>query len=102
MAAVLPPPPRATSVLVIGMAGSGKSTFAAALARTRQRDALDAAQSSAQGSADAAAAAAAAATPDTRPTPAYLVNLDPAVTTLGYEPNVDIRDTVDYRRVMEE
>ncbi len=32
----------------------------------------------------------------------YMVNLDPAVGTLGYEPNVDIRDTVDYARVMEQ
>lgn len=30
----------------------------------------------------------------------YLVNLDPAVSSLGYEPNIDIRDTVEYKEVM--
>lgn len=74
-ASVLPPIPRATSVLVIGMAGSGKSTFAGALAKhvhnLQDKD-------------------------------AYVVNLDPAVGPLNYEPNVDIRDTIDYKRVMEE
>jgi hypothetical protein len=32
----------------------------------------------------------------------YLVNLDPAVMHLPYEPNIDIRDTVDYKTVMAE
>ena len=31
-----------------------------------------------------------------------MINIDPAVSTLGYAPNVDIRDTIDYHRVMEE
>lgn len=57
------------------MAGSGKSTFAGAL--TRHVSLL----------------------PNKD---AYAVNLDPAVGSLSYEPNVDIRDTVDYKRVMEE
>ena len=30
----------------------------------------------------------------------YIVNLDPAVQDTLYEPNLDIRDTVDYRKVM--
>lgn len=76
----LPPPSRATSILVIGMAGSGKSTFAGALAKHLGQ--AGAQESSAND--------------------AYLVNLDPAVASLNYEPNVDIRDTVDYKRVMEE
>lgn len=33
-------------------------------------------------------------------TPAYLLNVDPAVADLPYEPNIDIRDTVDYAAVM--
>lgn len=32
----------------------------------------------------------------------YVVNLDPAVTSLPYEPNVDIRDTISYKDVMRE
>ena len=34
--------------------------------------------------------------------PPYIVNLDPAVTNLPYDANVDIRDTVDYKNVMKE
>lgn len=104
-------PPRATAVIVIGMAGSGKSTFVARLAAHLARKA--AADARAASSADALAhegaaadspaadspAAPAARTPATRP---YLINIDPAVAGLGYSPNVDIRDTVDYARVMQE
>lgn len=32
----------------------------------------------------------------------YLINLDPAVLDLPFEPNIDIRDTVDYKAVMKE
>lgn len=31
----------------------------------------------------------------------YLVNLDPAVLSLPYEPNIDIRDSLEYKAVME-
>ncbi|KAL4400392.1 GTPase [Malassezia pachydermatis] len=87
----LPPVPRATSIIVIGMAGSGKSTFVAKLASHLG-----------QCAAQAAMAEATNETHETRPTRPYLINIDPAVATLGYAPNVDIRDTVDYTRVMEE
>ncbi|KNB42496.1 ATPase [Blastocystis sp. subtype 4] len=33
---------------------------------------------------------------------AYVVNLDPAVSNLPYVPNIDIRDTVDYKGVMKD
>lgn len=33
---------------------------------------------------------------------AYVLNLDPAVANLPYIPNIDIRDTVDYKGVMKE
>jgi GPN-loop GTPase len=39
---------------------------------------------------------------DHSPDGAYVVNLDPAVAELPYEPNVDIRDTVKYKDVMRE
>ncbi|PWN18197.1 hypothetical protein BCV69DRAFT_285179 [Microstroma glucosiphilum] len=88
----LPPVPRATSVLVIGMAGSGKSTFAGALSDYVSQQA-----------AQQQPAAAAEVTEETpQSSPAYIVNLDPAVNSLNYEPSVDIRDTIDYKRVMEE
>ena len=34
--------------------------------------------------------------------PSYIVNLDPAVKHVGFTPNIDIRDTVDYKEVMSE
>lgn len=35
-------------------------------------------------------------------TPSYIINLDPAVLDLPYSPNVDIRDTVNYKNVMKQ
>ena len=35
-------------------------------------------------------------------TPAYLINLDPAVKNVPYEANIDIRDTVNYKEVMQQ
>lgn len=86
----IPEPSRATSILVIGMAGSGKSSFAAKLAEHSRKLAQD---HKGKGNENEN---------QNGPQPAYCVNLDPAVATLGYEPNVDIRDTIDYARVMEE
>jgi GTPase SAR1 family protein len=84
----IPPPPTTTSasasadvesklpvcILVLGMAGSGKTTFI-------QR--INAYLHSEQ-------------------TPPYVVNLDPAVHELPYPCNVDIRDTVNYKQVMKQ
>lgn len=93
-ASTLPPPPRATAVIVIGMAGSGKSTFVARLAAHLAKKTAQA-----HGAQQASPAPDPAQPMPTRP---YLINIDPAVAGLGYSPNVDIRDTVDYARVMEE
>lgn len=35
-------------------------------------------------------------------TPPYIVNLDPAVTHMPFNANIDIRDTVDYKEVMKQ
>ncbi|KNC76545.1 GPN-loop GTPase 1 [Sphaeroforma arctica JP610] len=32
----------------------------------------------------------------------YVINLDPAVKNLGYAPNIDIRDTINYKEVMKQ
>jgi len=60
--------------LVIGMAGSGKTTLMqrlnSYLLSTKQ--------------------------------PCYIVNLDPAVKNIPYTPNIDIRDTVKYKEVMKQ
>ncbi|KAK4058191.1 hypothetical protein OIO90_000930 [Microbotryomycetes sp. JL221] len=64
----------ATGVIIIGMAGSGKTTF-----MQRVNAHLHA----------------------QRQTP-YILNLDPAVTHLPFTANIDIRDTVDYQQVMKQ
>ncbi len=61
------------AIICIGMAGSGKTTFMQRL------------------NADLHAAGE----------PPYVINLDPAVLEVPYEANIDIRDTVDYKAVME-
>jgi GPN-loop GTPase len=59
--------------------------------------------SAATSAASAAAAGGRAGDADGGPPDgAYVVNLDPAVAQLPYEPNVDIRDTVKYKDVMRE
>ncbi|CEP63152.1 GTPase NPA3 LALA0_S07e03576g [Lachancea lanzarotensis] len=61
------------TVICIGMAGSGKTTF-----MQRLNSHLHAAKS-----------------------PPYVVNLDPAVLNVPYGANIDIRDSVKYKKVME-
>ncbi|KAH6856183.1 hypothetical protein B0I37DRAFT_70292 [Chaetomium sp. MPI-CAGE-AT-0009] len=63
-----------TVVVCIGMAGAGKTTF-------MQR--ISAHQFG-------------------KKEPPYMVNLDPAVTYSPYQSNIDIRDSVNYKKVMEE
>ena len=36
------------------------------------------------------------------PKPPYVLNLDPAVANTPFEPNIDIRDTVNYKEVMKQ
>lgn len=66
--------PRATAMIVIGMAGSGKTTF-----MQRINSYLHSKQQ-----------------------PPYVLNLDPAVMHLPFDANIDIRDTVDYQEVMKQ
>lgn len=63
-----------TVIITIGMAGSGKTTFV-----QRINAHLHAQQK-----------------------PPYILNLDPAVTQLPFDANIDIRDTVDYAQVMKQ
>ncbi|KAI8987404.1 hypothetical protein BDF20DRAFT_904532 [Mycotypha africana] len=61
-------------ILCIGMAGSGKTTFMQRInAYLHQKK-----------------------------TPPYVLNLDPAVTSLPFTANIDIRDTVNYKEVMKQ
>jgi GTPase SAR1 family protein len=61
-------------IITIGMAGSGKTTFVQRINSYLHSK--------------------------TPPSPPYIVNLDPAVTQIPFEANIDIRDTVDYQEVM--
>ncbi|KAF8882241.1 hypothetical protein BD779DRAFT_1612472 [Infundibulicybe gibba] len=64
------------AIITIGMAGAGKSTFVQRInSYLHSRN----------------------------PTvPPYILNLDPAVTHLPFDANIDIRDTVDYQEVMKQ
>lgn len=61
-------------VICIGMAGSGKTTFMQRLNLTLH----------------------------SKHTPPYVINLDPAVLKVPFGANIDIRDSVKYKKVMEE
>lgn len=63
-----------TTVICIGMAGSGKTTF-----MQRLNSHLH-----------------------SKKTPPYVINLDPAVLKVPFGANIDIRDSVKYKKVMEE
>ncbi|KAH0835800.1 hypothetical protein J3R83DRAFT_9655 [Lanmaoa asiatica] len=69
--------PRKPSVIItIGMAGAGKSTFVQRL--NSHLHTVNASR------------------------PPYILNLDPAVAHVPFEPNIDIRDTVNYKEVMKQ
>jgi GPN-loop GTPase len=38
----------------------------------------------------------------TQRNPPYVLNLDPAVITIPYEANIDIRDSINYKEVMKQ
>ncbi|XP_037103393.1 GPN-loop GTPase 1-like [Syngnathus acus] len=65
---------KAVCLLVLGMAGSGKTTFVQRLAAHLH----------------------------TLQSPPYLINLDPAVHDVPFPANIDIRDTVNYKEVMKQ
>ncbi|KAK4109076.1 hypothetical protein N656DRAFT_783374 [Canariomyces notabilis] len=66
--------PQPVTIVCVGMAGSGKTTF-----MQRINAHLHA-----------------------KKEPPYVINLDPAVTHAPFQSNIDIRDSVNYKKVMEE
>lgn len=68
-----------TCVIVVGMAGSGKSTLMAQLQRSLEASGEE--ESGRRG---------------------YCVNLDPATLLVPFGASIDIRDTVDYKQVMKQ
>ncbi|KAJ7708811.1 XPA-binding protein 1 [Mycena rosella] len=75
-AAAGPSKPKPIAIITIGMAGAGKSTFVQRI--NSYLHSLD------------------------PPSPPYILNLDPAVTRIPFEANIDIRDTVNYQEVMKQ
>ncbi|CAE6430692.1 unnamed protein product [Rhizoctonia solani] len=74
-------PKKPVTIITIGMAGSGKTTFV-----QRINSYLRSTPSSTTGT----------------PRAPYVINLDPAVANVPFEANIDIRDTVDYKEVMKQ
>lgn len=98
---------RTPACLMIGMAGSGKTTLVDALCTwlENEEELMEALghvtledDSVERDSAGRDVAQNAAADGEG----VYIVNLDPAVLQLPYDPNVDIRDTIKYKDVMRE
>jgi GPN-loop GTPase len=117
-------------ILVVGMAGSGKTTLIQALQQSTIPDEDDGDNTSnvkqaglktEEGDSDglgpfSTSSPAAAGGDDNNneqhskpapqptkqspPPPAYCINLDPACLDVPYSPSIDIRDTVDYKQVM--
>lgn len=74
----------ATAVLVVGMAGSGKTTLMGQLFHSLSQPFFPQEDTS-------------GATTTQKNKGGYFMNLDPATLTLPFSPNIDIRDTVDYK-----
>lgn len=109
------PPPHAhytrTPVcLVLGMAGSGKTTLVDAISSwledeqhiTHAVRQLNISPSELPPETHAQTQTSIPADPILTGDGSYVINLDPAVYELPYEPNIDIRDTVKYKQVMSE
>merc|ERR1712141_698274 len=74
-------PNKPVNVIILGMAGSGKTTFVQRLvSHLHTKKARD---------------------PDVHKPP-YVINLDPACHEVPYPANIDIRDTVNYKEVMKQ
>ncbi|CBX92395.1 hypothetical protein IAQ61_006213 [Plenodomus lingam] len=76
------------AIVCVGMAGSGKTTFMQRLVSHLYTH-PDPTQSEPSVSKVA-------------PTPPYIINLDPAVHHVPFTPNIDIRDSVNYKEVMKQ
>lgn len=81
-------------VLCIGMAGSGKTTFMQASLYYRKH--------TEHHGLTILLLQRIIAHQHAKKTPPYVLNLDPAVGTLPFTANIDIRDTVNYKEVMKQ
>lgn len=83
MSAEAPTTSKPPVLLMLGLAGAGKTTLMQRLVSHIQ-------QKQKQGEPSASTSAV------------YTINLDPAVANVPYPVNVDIRDTVNYKEVMDQ
>jgi len=92
-------------VILVGMAGSGKTSLLSQLQASLEEKAAVAAPASRRETDDdppAEEEAATAAAVSVPPPSAYCVNLDPATLHVPYDVSIDIRDTVNYKQVMKQ
>lgn len=109
-------------IITIGMAGSGKTTFVqrinsylrststpAVKSPPAKEDPTSKNEPSGGSSADASQpgpstkpGAPPSSTSPPEPRAPYILNLDPAVTYMPFDANIDIRDTIDYAEVMKQ
>ena len=86
-------------VIVVGMAGSGKTTLMAQLQRSVADGAEDAIDESPAGEGEGEGGGK-EEQGTTKKRTGYLLNLDPATKMVPFGASIDIRDTVDYQQVM--
>eukprot|EP00574_Skeletonema_japonicum_P009859 CAMPEP_0201717064 /NCGR_PEP_ID=MMETSP0593-20130828/2894_1 /ASSEMBLY_ACC=CAM_ASM_000672 /TAXON_ID=267983 /ORGANISM="Skeletonema japonicum, Strain CCMP2506" /LENGTH=448 /DNA_ID=CAMNT_0048207029 /DNA_START=20 /DNA_END=1366 /DNA_ORIENTATION=+ len=87
-----------TCVIVVGMAGSGKTTLMAQLQKSLNL--RDAADDKEDGDNTTTTTTATSSTKSTNNRAGYAINLDPAAKYVPFTSSIDIRDTVDYIEVM--
>lgn len=81
--------PAPICVLVVGMAGSGKTTLMSALQESTYPEEEE--------EVEGEDSKPAATEPSPADMPAYCINLDPATLEVPYNASIDIRDTVKYK-----
>jgi GPN-loop GTPase len=113
-------------VLICGMAGSGKTTLMSQLQQStlpddkeeeegdeeekddgdNEKEAVDSNENDRDKKPAAVStptnATTSSSSSSSSKTPAYCINLDPATLNVPYSPSIDIRDTVDYKQVMQQ
>jgi GTPase SAR1 family protein len=99
--------PAPICVLVVGMAGSGKTTLMAQLQQStmveepeeeqQEQVVVQQEQQTEEEDSKPSATTNTTTSPSSKNMPAYCINLDPATLDVPYGASIDIRDTVDYK-----
>lgn len=89
-------------VLVVGMAGSGKSSLMAQMQHHANMKKHASSTSKEENTKDGETNETNNDDTDAKTLPTYCINLDPATHHLAYEAAIDIRDTINYKEVMKQ